>query len=72
MERLVYQQLTQWKNLKGRKPLVLNGARQVGKTWLLKEFARREYAKTAYVVCRKNPAVKDVFAADFNIDRFAA
>lgn len=69
MERFVYQQLVDWKETKDRKPLVLNGARQVGKTWLLKEFATREYAKMAYVVCRKNPVLKEIFSIDFNIDR---
>lgn len=69
MRRIVYQQLTDWKETKGRKPLVLNGARQVGKTWLLKEFAQREYAKMAYVMCRKNPVVKEIFSVDFNIER---
>lgn len=69
MERFVYQELIAWKNSKKRKPLVLNGARQVGKTWLLKEFAQREYAKTAYVMCRKNDLVKDIFSVDFYIDR---
>lgn len=69
MERLVYNQLIDWKVTKGRKPLVLNGARQVGKTWLLKEFAQREYAKMAYVVCRKNPVVKEIFSVDFNVER---
>lgn len=69
MERFVYQQLKEWKKQKARKPLVLNGARQVGKTWLLKFFAQREYAKMAYVVCRKNPAVKEIFSIDFNIER---
>lgn len=69
MERFVYQQLKEWKENPKRKPLVLNGARQVGKTWLLKEFAQREYAKMAYVVCRKNPIVKEIFAVDFNVER---
>ena len=69
MERLAYQELCSWKNSADRKPLVLNGARQVGKTWLLKEFARREYQKTAYVMCRKNPLAADIFGRDFNIDR---
>ncbi len=69
MERFVYQELCQWKNSPKRKPLVLNGARQVGKTWLLKEFAQREYAKMAYVMCRKNAMVKDIFSIDFNVDR---
>lgn len=48
---------------------MLNGARQVGKTWLLKEFAQREYAKMAYVMCRKNLVVKEIFSMDFNIER---
>lgn len=69
MERFVYQQLTEWKGSNARKPLVLNGARQVGKTWLLKEFAKKEYAKMAYVVCRKNPTVKEIFSTDFKVDR---
>ena len=47
MERELYKALKNWKKSKNRKPLVLNGARQVGKTWLLTEFASREYAKVA-------------------------
>lgn len=54
MKRFVLQQLIEWKNREDRKPLILNGARQVGKTWLLHEFAKLEYKKEAYVVCRKN------------------
>lgn len=69
MERLVFQNLIEWKNKTNRKPLVLNGGRQVGKTWLLREFAKREYKKEAYVMCRKNEFVKQIFAADFNTDR---
>ncbi len=69
MERFVLQKLTEWKNTPNRKPLILNGARQVGKTWLLHEFARREYKKEAYVVCRKNPVVSEIFARDFDIPR---
>ena len=69
MERLVYQELRRWKESADRKPLVLNGARQVGKTWLLKEFARREYQKMAYVMCRKNPTAAEIFSKDFNMDR---
>ena len=42
MERLVLQQLKEWKERKDRKPLIVNGARQVGKTWALREFAKRE------------------------------
>ena len=47
MERIVYQDIIKWSKNKERKPLILNGARQVGKTWLLKELAKKEYAKTA-------------------------
>ena len=69
MERIDIQKLISWKNSTDRKPLVLNGARQVGKTWLLREFARREYAKEAYIVCRKNDLVQQVFKQDFNVER---
>ena len=63
------QQLIEWKNREDRKPLILNGARQVGKTWLLHEFAKLEYKKEAYVVCRKNNLARQLFSQDFNVDR---
>lgn len=69
MERLVMQQLVDWKSRNGRKPLIVNGARQVGKTWVLREFAKRHYAKEAYIVCRKNELVEQLFSQDFDVDR---
>lgn len=69
MERFVSQQLIEWKNKEGRKPLIINGARQVGKTWALREFAKREYAKEAYVLCRKNELAEQIFKKDFDVDR---
>lgn len=69
MERIVLQELIDWKHKTDRKPLVLNGARQVGKTWLLHELAQLEYKKEAYVVCRKNPLAQQLFASDFNVER---
>ena len=69
MERLVLQRLKEWKERKDRKPLIVNGARQVGKTWALREFAKREYAKEAYIICRKNELVEQVFKHDFNVGR---
>ena len=69
MERLVLQQLIEWKNRRNRKPLILNGARQVGKTWILREFARREYKKEAYLLCRKNDLAEQIFKQDFDVDR---
>ena len=69
MKRFAFQQLIEWKNREDRKPLILNGARQVGKTWLLHEFAKLEYKKEAYVVCRKNNLARQLFSQDFNVDR---
>ena len=56
MDRFKYTELLQWKSSSKRRPLILFGARQVGKTWLLKEFGRREYAKTAFVSFDRNDA----------------
>ena len=69
MKRFALEQLIEWKKRPDRKPLVLNGARQVGKTWLLQEFARMEYRKTAYVVCRKNELARQIFSENFDVER---
>ena len=58
MERLTYRKLLDWKKNKNRKPLILNGARQVGKTWLIKEFGSREYENLAYINCDEVTAMK--------------
>lgn len=68
MERTVLKELIEWKERADRKPLILNGARQVGKTWLLHEFARLEYKKEAYVVCRKNNLARQLFTQDFDVE----
>ena len=68
MERNAYEQLLAWKNKTDRKPLIINGARQVGKTWLLKEFAKREYENLAYINCDETPDMQTVFS-DFSTDR---
>lgn len=69
MKRLVFERLKAWKDSEGRKPLVLNGARQVGKTWLLHEFARTQYEKEAYINCRKNEIAQQIFSTDFDVER---
>lgn len=69
MERLVLQRFKAWKERKDRKPLIVNGARQVGKTWALREFAKREYQKEAYVLCRKNELIEQIFKKDFDVER---
>ncbi len=69
MKRKIYKQLLQWKESKDRKPLMLLGARQVGKTWIMRHFGEREYAKVAYVNCDDEPKMKQLFELDYNIDR---
>lgn len=68
MERTIYHKLINWKNSKNRKPLILNGARQVGKTYIVKEFAKREYKNLVYINCDNNNDVKELFR-DFDMDR---
>lgn len=69
MERFIMQDLIAWKNIEDRKPLILLGARQVGKTYILKEFGQREFENVAYINCDNNAMVKDLFATDYNIER---
>lgn len=59
----------EWKEKKNRKPLILNGARQVGKTWLLKEFGKRHYEDVAYFMCDKDEEMSKIFSSNFDIDR---
>ena len=68
MKRLVYDRLLEWKNKAGRKPLILNGARQVGKTWILKEFGAHEYSNVAYINCDEVEEMKTLFY-DFDTER---
>ena len=69
MERFLMNDLETWKSSKRRKPLILNGARQVGKTWLLKEFGDKHYKNTAYLNFDNNPEAQMVFNLDFNVNR---
>ena len=69
MKRKIYQRLLEWKNSKDRKPLVLLGARQVGKTWIMRHFGKQEYRNVAYVNCDDEPRMKQLFTLDYDIDR---
>ncbi len=69
MERFLMNDLVAWKENPRRKPLILNGARQVGKTWLLKAFGNAYFENIAYVSLDSNEAARAVFEADFNIVR---
>lgn len=69
MERFAMEKLIKWKNSKYRKPMIIRGARQVGKTWLMKEFGKQEFDKVAYINFDQNTRMKGVFEGDLNIER---
>lgn len=69
MYRSAIKKLKEWKNKEDRKPMILMGARQVGKTWIMKEFGKNEYAKVAYISFYNNERMNDVFDMDFDINR---
>ena len=69
MERKAYSQLLAWKNNPHHKPLILNGARQVGKTWLLKHFGEKEYRNVAYVNCDRSPQMEMILREGFDMSR---
>jgi len=69
MYRTAMESLKQWKSRENRKPLLIRGARQVGKTWLMKEFGRKEYAETVYINFDGNRQMKELFSPDFDVDR---
>lgn len=69
MRRSIYNQLLDWKSSPRRKPLMLYGARQVGKTYILKQFGRSEFEYLVYINCYKNPAIESLFAEDKDVKR---
>ena len=68
MERFILKKLLDWKNSPYRKPLILKGVRQVGKTWILKEFGRRYYENTAYFNFDENEEYKQFFETTKDVD----
>lgn len=69
MRRKAIEELYRWKASADRKPLIVQGARQVGKTWLMKEFAKEAYKKCAYVNFEDNDMLRQLFEHDFDIQR---
>ncbi|WP_044975117.1 ATP-binding protein [Ruminococcus sp. HUN007] len=69
MKRTAYSRLLKWKEKSGRKPLIINGARQVGKTWLMKDFGRNEFQNVVYINFDNNTVAKQIFEPDYNIPR---
>ncbi|MCL2849214.1 MAG: AAA family ATPase, partial [Micrococcales bacterium] len=72
MERSVMAELVAWKDSPRRKPLVLFGARQVGKTWLLRELGRRHYERTMYVSLDQSATGRGLFDGDLDPGRIVA
>ena len=68
MERTLITKLVEWKERSNRKPLILKGVRQCGKTYLLKEFGKRYYESCAYFVFEENEALKNVFEKGYELD----
>jgi predicted AAA+ superfamily ATPase len=69
MYRTSLEYLYKWKEKDNRKPLIIRGARQVGKTWLMKEFANKAYKSHAYINFDNNMQMKQLFLQDLNVDR---
>ena len=69
MYRIAIEKLLKWKQSKRRKPLIIEGARQVGKTWLMKEFGKKEYTDTIYINFDSNSRMAELFASDLDTDR---
>lgn len=61
MQRDIYKKLIEWKNKKSRKPLILNGARQVGKTYIIRKFGEKEFSKVAFFSMDRNEKAREVF-----------
>ena len=69
MKRYIYNDLLLWKTSSNRKPLMIYGARQVGKTYIVKEFGKNEFQNLVYINCYKNKALKEIFGEGINMRR---
>ncbi|MCL2067788.1 MAG: ATP-binding protein [Treponema sp.] len=69
MERMVIKSMVKWKNKPGHKPLIIQGVRQVGKTWLMREFGRLHYKNTAYIRFENNERMTELFSGDLDTER---
>ena len=69
MKRFALEKLKIWKEKPDRKPLIIRGARQVGKTWLMKEFGKTCFEKTAYVNFDSNPRMQQLFEGEIDVER---
>lgn len=69
MKRKIYSKLIEWKKSSSHKPLILNGVRQCGKTYIMKEFGKNEFQTFAYVNCDRNENLHQIFEGGFNISK---
>ena len=69
MYRIAMEQLNKWKKKKNKKPLIIRGARQVGKTWLMKSFGAEAYQDSVYISFDNNQRMQELFSADLNVER---
>ena len=69
MYRTAMEQLYKWKEKKDKKPMIIRGARQVGKTWLMKEFGREAYSGSVYISFDNNQRMQELFGKDLNVER---
>lgn len=69
MKRKIYSKLIEWKESSSHKPLILNGVRQCGKTYIMKEFGKNEFQTFAYVNCDRNENLHQIFEGGFNISK---
>ena len=69
MKRTTIAKLYDWKEKSGRKPLIIRGARQVGKTWLMKAFAEEAFSRYVYINFEDDEVAKHLFEKDFDIER---
>lgn len=69
MKRFAINELVKWKERNRRKPLIVEGARQVGKTWLIKEFGKTYYDEIAYINFEEKKALQNLFKSDYDIQR---
>ena len=69
MKRYAINRLQEWKEDPYRLPMIIRGARQVGKTWLMQEFGRTAFEQCAYINFDRNERMQNLFSGDFDVDR---
>lgn len=69
MQRLILNELEKWKSSNNRKPLIIQGARQVGKTWVMKEFGQAHFQQVVYINFESSVRLQSIFKDDFDIQR---